>query len=303
MTNGDAGEGRLSRNERREAAREKAKAIRDEQKKKEKRGRYILQGSLILLVVAIIGGVALVISQSIKPASPGPLNMLSDGIVIGEGFTAVRTAALEPKGTPVPTLKDEKSQVIHIQMFLDYLCPICGEFEATNGPLIKTLVTSGAATIEYHPIAILTAKSAGTQYSLRAANAAACVANYSPDQFFDFNAALYTDQPKEGSEGLTDDELYKRAVASGVGAASSIKTCITDATFKSWVQDATNRALTGPIANTDVAAVKGTPTVIVNGARYNFTYPFDADEFSTFVVQAAGENFNDTSTATPTPAP
>lgn len=303
MTNGPVGDDRLSKNERRDAAREKAKTLREEHKKKEKRGRWIVQGSIILVSVAIVASVALVIVNSIRPPSPGPLNMLSDGITIGENLVASRTAALQPGDDPVTPTRDDESTVIDIQVYVDYLCPFCGEFEKVNGDTIEQLVGDGAATVTYHPIAILTSKSAGTQYSLRAANAAACVANYAPDSFFAFNTALFNDQPEEGSVGLSDDELIAIAKSNVDGGAAAIESCIKDFRFKNWVQDATTRAVNGPIANSDVTSVSTTPTIIVNGAKYSYTSPFTAEEFSTFVVQAAGQSFDDTSTPTPTPTP
>ena len=45
-----------------------------------------------------------------------------------------------------------------------------GAFSILACPFIETLIESGAATVEYRPIAILTSRSAGTEYSLRAAN-------------------------------------------------------------------------------------------------------------------------------------
>ena len=112
-------------------------------------------------------------------------------------------------------MPDDSGEVANIVMYIDYLCPFCGQFEATNSESMRTMVESGAATLEVHPIAILTNKSAGTQYSLRAANAAACVADSSPDSFFDYNAILFENQPEEGSTGLTNDEL--KSLAEEVG--------------------------------------------------------------------------------------
>ncbi len=303
MTNGDGGGSRLSRNERRDLARTKSQEIRAEHKKKERRNRWLLQGGIVVASIAIIAVVAVVIVNSIRPPMPGPLNMQSDGIRIGEGYVAETTPALRPGDTPVPHERDTASDVISIQMYIDYLCPICGQFEEVNGPLIDQLVADGAATIEYHPLAILTSKSAGTQYSLRAANAAACVANYDPDSFYNYNSILFSKQPEEGTEGHTNDELVKLSRTIGVASPASIERCINDVRFKSWVQEATNRALNGPIPGADVTAITGTPTVIVNGAKFNYTFPFDADEFSAFLVQAAGQSFTETSTATPTPTP
>ena len=54
---------------------------------------------------------------------------------------------------------------------------------------------------------MLTSKSNGTKYSVRAAAASACVATHAPDSFFAFNHALLSQQPAMESDGLTDREL------------------------------------------------------------------------------------------------
>ena len=84
------GETPTPKNERRDAARDKARLLRVEQKKKDFRNKLILQGSLVFVVLAIVATVILVITSSIRPPSPGPLNMLSDGIKIGQSFDAVQ---------------------------------------------------------------------------------------------------------------------------------------------------------------------------------------------------------------------
>ena len=294
---------RPSKNERRAEAREKARQLRQEQQKKERRTRLLLQGGVALAAVAIIAVIALVLVNSVRPEGPGPRNMASDGIRIGEGLVAVPTPALAPDDRPV-TSEANPPGVVDIQIFVDYLCPICGEFEAENGDLIRTLVESGAATVEYRPIAILTNMSAGTQYSLRAANAAACVANYDPDTFFDVNEALFAAQPEEGSAGLDDEQLLD--VIESAGASSSrLEQCIADRTFRSWVQAATDRAVTGPLAirGVKIDAIPGTPTVLVNGQVFEYRYPFERSEFSQFVLQAAGDDFSTNPTPSPSPTP
>ena len=311
MTYGGSNQPRQTRNERRDAAREKARVLREEQKKRERRNRILIQGGIIVAVVAIAALIGTLIFQSVKPAGPGPANMASDGILLTAGddggITAVETPALDAGEDPTPTVPDESGEVANIVMYIDYLCPFCGQFEATNSESIRTMVESGAATLEVHPIAILTSKSAGTRYSERAANAAACVADSSPDSFFDFNAILFENQPEEGTAGLTNDELKSLADEVGVSSLPAIEQCIDDVQFKSWVQDATNRALAGPIPNTDpeLPSITGTPTVLVNGQQYGGSLE-DPQEFQAFVLQATSATFNDseaTPTPTPTPAP
>lgn len=311
MTYGGSNQPRQTRNERREAAREKARILREQQRKRERRNRALIVTGVTVVVALIAAVIIGIVVQNTKPAGPGPANMASDGIVLtaGEdgGIVAVETPALAAGEAPTPTVPDESGEVANIVMYIDYLCPFCGQFEATNSESIRTMVESGAATVEVHPIAILTNKSAGTQYSLRAANAAACVADSSPESFFDFNAILFENQPEEGSTGLTDDELKALAEEVGVSNGSTIDTCIDDVQFRSWVQEATNRALTEPVPNTDpeLPSVTGTPTVLVNGQQYGGALE-DPQEFQAFVLQATSATFNDsgaTPTPTPTPAP
>jgi len=302
LTNGISGNDRQSRNERREAARAKAKDLRDSQRKKDRRTRFVLQGGVILTVLAIAAIVAFVIVTTVKPAGPGPRNMLSDGILIGQDFKATPTAALQSGETPVPNLRDDSDNVIRIQMYVDYFCPICGKFEKANGDQLNTWLESGAANVEIFPIAILDRASLGTKYSTRAANAAACVADSSPDNYYDFHNILFANQPKENTEGLSDKKLIALTVEAGVSNPKTIANCITDQKFKGWVADARNRAQNGPIVDSNVDKIAGTPTIIVNGLKYTGALD-DAKAFSAFVIQAENTNFNEKSTSTPTPAP
>ncbi|MBX0300274.1 DsbA family protein [Cryobacterium sp. 1639] len=298
MTTGGPGDSRPAKTTR-DAARTKAAKLRVQQKKRDRRNRFLLQGGIGVVAVAVITAIVLIIVNSVQPAGPGPKNMASDGILLGPGLAAVTTPALQPDDDLVPSLPDASGAVADIRVYLDYLCPFCGTFEKNNSDQISQWVEAGAATLEIHPISILTSKSAGTQYSLRAANAAACVANWSPDDFFAVNAALFADQPVEGTVGLSDEELKALVRDAGVSTGlSSIEECIDETTYRSWVKAATDRALSGPIPNSTLEAITGTPTVLVNGKQYVGALD-DPKEFAAFVLQAASETY---STADPAPA-
>jgi protein-disulfide isomerase len=287
---------RQSKNERREAAREKARQLREEQKRRERRNRALLFSGIGIAAVAIIAVVAFIIFTSIRPAGPGPANMASDGVKIGQNLEAVTTAALPAGSDPVPS-EANPAGIADIRIWVDYLCPFCGQFEATNSEQIQSWVTEGSATIEIHPISILNSQSQGTRYSTRSANAAACVANYSPNSFYAYNSILFENQPEEGTAGLDNETLVSLAGEAGVESAGRIEECITEGDFTNWVTDATTRALTGPLPDTDVAKVTGTPTVIVNGAQYRGSLT-DPTEFAAFVLEQTAE-----AAATPTPSP
>jgi protein-disulfide isomerase/predicted nucleic acid-binding Zn ribbon protein len=303
MANGDSGHARPNKNQRRELAREKARLNLEKQRKRDRRTRWAVQGGIALVLVAVIAVVGLVIWNGVRPAGPGPANMASDGIHIGEGFKATPTGALASDADPVPT-STEESGVVNIRVYVDYLCPYCKEFEETNAEQLEGYIETGAATVEIHPLAVLTSRAQG--YSLRAANAAACVANYSPDRFWEFNRLMFDNQPAEQSSGLDDAAIIDIAEKAGVTKASSIADCVSDQRYKAWVDAATDRVLTGNIPDSNIDQVQGTPIVVVNGKQYRGELD-DPSEFAAFVLaQSTGEEGVDaeaTTAPTATPAP
>jgi protein-disulfide isomerase len=303
MTYSGSGNNRPTKNDRRDAAREKARTLREQQRKTERRNRFLWQGGIGVGLVAIVLIVIFAVTSGITPAGPGPVNMQSDGITIGKDFKAVRTPAIPENGKPTPTVRDKKSSVVNIRIYLDYFCPICDEFETANKAQISSWLKTGAATIEIHPISFLDRSSAGTQYSTRAANAGGCVATYSPDQYWAFTEAMYVDQPKEGTPGLTDAQILTRIKSAKVTNYSKIATCVTSKRYFSWVTAATDRATTGPLPDSNVTTVTGTPTILVDGQQFAYTNASigSAADFAAFVEQVAGAQFS--ANATPTPIP
>lgn len=309
MTDGTYPAGEPDQAGARAAARDRARELRDLHKKQDKRRRMIIQGSITAGVLVLIAVVVLILIVP-RTQARGPQNMLSDGIKIGAGLKAIQTPAQQPGQQPVPSAANPAA-VVDIQVYVDYLCASCGLFEQANGAQLRSWADSGAATVEIHPISLLTTKSAGTQYSLRAAAAGACVADLAPDHYLDFHEALLTDQPAEGSAGLTDEEILDRAEAAGVTAIGQITRCVQEERYKPWIREATARALAGPIPNSALSKIDAPLTVLVNGQQFIPTADFDPAELAQFVVQAAGDAFaenpspspNPTDSATPTPAP
>jgi protein-disulfide isomerase len=289
--------------DRREEARESARIQREAQKKREARNRWFLRGGIGIALIAIAAIVAVIVIGSIKPPTPGPANMASDGILMqGDGTTisAVPTEATAPDADPVPTDVSALTDTVNIAVYVDYLCPYCNQFEATNAEQINSWLAAGNITLETHPISILDQGSNGTKYSTRAANTASCVANYQPDSFLDVNAALFANQPAEGTSGLTDAELVSLVETAGV-TDEAVATCITDQEFSDWVGAATDRALNEPLPNSSLEKLTGTPTVIVQGEQYTGDLA-DAAAFEAFVMDQASATANtggETSTEAP----
>jgi len=280
-------EERLTKNDKREQAREAARIAREKQKRAENLRRWLIPTSVTVAVLAIAAIVVLVVSTS-APApqtAAGPKNMISDGILFtGSGGTmvATTTAGIKAKSTPTPNPLPNDG-IAHIVTYIDLSCPACRAFEATNAETIKSLVQQGTATLEVHPIAILDRNSLGARYSSRSANLAACVANYAPDNFYAVVEAMYTNQAAEGTTGLSNSQMIRIVHNAGL-TNSKVDACINGESFKSWVAAATSRAGTGPLPNSSVTAVTGTPTVLVNGQQYTGSLS-DGSAFTGFIQQ------------------
>ncbi|WP_147795486.1 thioredoxin domain-containing protein [Cellulomonas sp. Y8] len=271
------GKGRPSKNERRDAAREQARALREQQAKRDRRNRFLGIGMLSVAVLALGGVLVWVLTQgggSSDEALPDypdtPLSEVAD----------VPSTALPEGGIPVSASGvggEVDDSATRVDVYLDYMCPACGAFEETNGDNLIALASDGAATVVYHPIAILNRYSNGTGYSTRAASAAALVADEAPDQFAAFNEQLFAGQPDEGTDGLTNAEIA--SIARDAGVSGSVADKISDGSaldrFGQWVTSATNDVTANPDLVNEANGSFGTPTITVDGEIWteNWTDP------------------------------
>jgi protein-disulfide isomerase len=271
-----ANEPRKSKAERTAEAREKARQIREEQLKKDKRNKLLIGWGIVVAVVAILAVVALVVSTSLKNNAPvadqgptpananvhGGVTLLKGSEVAKSEPGTVNIADLPPApATPPATVKApgadaEAGKPVKVVLYIDFICPVCKNFEAQYNETLTKLRDEGKITVEYRPLGFLDSRST-TNYSSRAANAAACVVNESPEKYSDFVNALFDKQPAEGSAGLSDDDLKKMATEVG---AKSIDSCIDQKTYRPWVKYATQEA--------SIIGVSGTPTVMVDGKQW-----------------------------------
>lgn len=289
-----------SKKARRDQAREHAREMREKERKRKTRNGWIIKGSVVLVAIAAAVVTVLVVT-SIRQAEeeaarpkPGPANMISDGIILtadsaatGE-IVAVPTAAIAAGEEPTPTNPADYPDKVRIVTYLDYFCPFCQAFDQTNSQQMGSWVAAGAATLEIHPIAILDRASLGTRYSTRSANAMACVANFEPDLFFQATTVMFTAQPAESTEGLTDSQIIVALSQAGV-TAPEVPDCVKNETFSQWVTKATLRT-NDPIPNSNLARVEATPTVLVNGILYEGP-PNDAAVFEAFVSAIATNTY------------
>jgi len=271
------GKGRPSKIERRDAAREQARALREQQAKRDRRNKFLGIGMLSVAVLALGGVLVWVLTQgggSSDEALPDypdtPLSEVAD----------VPSTALPEGGIPVSASGvggEVDDSTTRVDVYLDYMCPACGAFEEANGDNLISLASDGAATVVYHPIAILNRYSNGTGYSTRAASAAALVADEAPDQFAAFNEQLFAGQPDEGTDGLTNAEIA--SIARDAGVSGSVADKISDGSaldrFGQWVTSATNDVTADPDLVNEANGSFGTPTITIDGEIWteNWTDP------------------------------
>jgi protein-disulfide isomerase len=155
-----------------------------------------------------------------------------------------------------------------LDLWFDFYCPHCQDFEAEYGDTVDEMVEAGEVTLNLFPVALTGLNTAsGTDFSKRSANALYCVAEETPDAAYPFMQALFATNPT--GPGQTDEELIALAEAAGAGDVSS---CVTEGTYIPFVEDQTQKLPTNP-----ETGGAGTPTVILNGEFVTLTGDPEAD--------------------------
>lgn len=268
----------------------------------------------IVAAVAVVGtGSGLLVWAQVRAGEAGPANMLSDGILLTGStnsstqavtITPVATEALQPGAQPVATQLAPYSSTANIVIYVDYGAPKTAQFEAAQGVAIDNWLAAGYITLEVHPID--PSVTASNDYSRRAANAAACVAATSPNNFLAVHAALLSAASTTKETSKSNAALVKLVKKAGVTDPTAIS-CIDSGKYNSWVTAATQRAEHGKILNADVKSLTSTPMLVVNKKHYTGSMT-DKTALTTFISNtfadaAAGSSSTASPTPTPTPTP
>ncbi|GGM19079.1 DsbA family protein [Promicromonospora citrea] len=249
----------MTKAQRRDAARAEALALQKKQQAREKRTRVIVLSLLALAVIGLGVAIWLILAEGQKTPMEKVENVPA-GVVEQTGIPvgAEGTAGTENEGAPV------------LDVYVDYMCPVCGQFEALNGASITEMREAGDVTLVVHPVSILDRASQRTEYSTRAAASAAWVADRAPEQFNAYHEALFESQPEEQTPGLSDEQLGQVAEGAGVPADVAAGIASGDAmkTYEEWVRAATQVAADDPAVQNPETGGLGTPTVLIDGERF-----------------------------------
>ena len=235
----------------RKGRKDAARVVREQIAREKRRKRTLWTSIAAVLVLVIAGGIGWAVYSSQKSdefTAPPGANDAGTGIVLGTG--------------PVT-----------IDLYEDYLCPACKQFQQVNGETLNQLVSEGKAKLVFHPVAFLNRFST-TEYSTRSSAASGCAAQ--GGKFREFTDQLFAKQPPEGGAGLSNDELVD--IGAGVGLnRDEFATCVSDGTYRAWTEHVTDEA--------SKSGVTGTPTIKVNGSELQDRSP----EGIKSAVEAAGK--------------
>ncbi|MBD5786663.1 thioredoxin domain-containing protein [Cellulosimicrobium terreum] len=275
--------------QRRDAARAEALALREAQAKRDRRNRLITIGALVAGLLVLIG-----VFLAVWIPAMNDRNKTVDAVAAGNlDDVANPSTANDQGGIPMGAEgvagTDNGPDAVEVGIYVDYMCPICGQFEETNGDTVDQLRESGDVTVVLHPVAILDRAAGSQQYSTRSAAIAGYVADQAPEAMNDFNAILFANQPEENSGTLTDEQIADLAEQAGVPA--DVAADIADGTaveeFGDWAATATTMVTADEALMNPQSGGFGTPTITIDGVRWDGSWS-DPSALPQAVAAAAG---------------
>ena len=229
-----------------------ARRIVEQQKARERRRAVTLWTTVTVVAVLVIAG------------------LIGWGVLAGQSDDDAGKLVVPSTAVNDGTAFAVGSGPVKVDIYEDFMCPACGQFESGADATIEKLVDSGKITVQYHPIAILDRASNGTEYSTRSAAASAAAAE--GGKFREYHQVLFANQPAEGTDGLTDDRLIELGRSVGL-TDQKFADAVTAGTYRPWVADVTEKA--------SARGVTSTPTVYVDGKEL-------ADRTAAGLEQAVG---------------
>ncbi|WP_406831047.1 thioredoxin domain-containing protein [Pedococcus sp. KACC 23699] len=197
---------------------------------------------VVVIVLAAVVGAVILGSQDKKAATT------AGGSALPKGASAMGAGILVNPSAPanVPTL----------DLYEDFQCPICAEFEHRFGADITALADKGQVKLVYHTLSFLD-DNLHNDSSNRAANAAACAADQ--DKFIPYHAANFGGQPLKEGAGYTDAALRSFAQKAGITGAglTTWDTCYSSRAHNQYVVSVQTQS--------EKDGVNGTPTLKLNG--------------------------------------
>ena len=222
---------------------------KDSKKSQDTVTRNIVIGTVAFVLIFVGGGIALSkqSESKISQAIPSAVDESNGyGITFNKGLAGV------PK----------------IDIYEDFQCPYCKQFESANLKYIDSLIQEKKAVVTYHILSFV-----GPE-SVVAANASACSAD--EDKFLSFHGTMYANQPAvENSGEWSKERVIGIAEAAGITSKTFVD-CVNNGEYLGWAQKVAEAAVADEI--------NSTPTVLLNGKDLKDTINiYNAAEFRSVI--------------------
>lgn len=210
--------------------------------------RIVVRVGIGVLVVAVIVGGWLWMNAS-KNATEGqaiPPELTHQDISSArEGMVAVAGQADAP---------------VTIDVYADFLCPACRQFEEIYADRIAEAVKAGDLRVRHHMVPMLVNLSDPPGYSLDSANAGLCAAD--AGRFVPFHDSLFATQPAEGARGYDKEQLTTLGRAVGI-TGQDFAACVAEGRYDGELLAEFEKIKVDPSVRSERGF--GTPTVTSGG--------------------------------------
>ncbi|MFE1768893.1 thioredoxin domain-containing protein [Streptomyces angustmyceticus] len=269
-----------------QAARERLRAERERQAKKDRMRRQLIVGGAIVGVLAIAGGIGVAVSNMDSGSSAG-----SGGG--GDWAKAAKAPLVKPQNTSgkngttvVVGKKDAKNT---LNLFEDPRCPGCAAFEQNVGATVEKDIKDGKYKASYHLGTFLDANLKGTG-SKEALSALGAALNVSPDAFLKYKYALYSKEfhPDETGPDKFADDSYLIKVADTVPALkgnAAFQKAVKSGTYDRWALEMSD-AFSAVKDVTSTPTIKLDDTVLGTDSPQGKVAPSSPDAFNSMVDKA-----------------
>lgn len=244
---------KLTKEERRSAAREKARLLREQEEKRAKRNR-------ILVISGILVAIVLVVLVIVKIVTSG--DTADTGSYDGKARSAELANVSEDYGISVGTngeaLPEPNKDVPNVGVFADLMCPHCVDLERTSADAYAKYVPEGKISVVNYPVQIM-----GTDFSKYGTAALFYVATFAPEQYQKFHTALFDRSyqviVEQSAQQPTAAEIADIAKSVGVAqdVVNDLPASIVAEDWQKEVEVATEKFRD--------AGWTGTPTVTIDG--------------------------------------
>ena len=219
---------------------------------------------------------------------------VSVGVVVALALIAglvvwMNNSTNDPGAAPQSAVIDQETGAISVGdgehtlgTFIDFMCPVCKQFEGQFGPTLDDMSTKGEIQLIYRTMTFLD-NNLKNDSSTKAGIAAACADN--AGSYSAYHNAIFAGQPTTEGEGYTTQQLrVDFAATAGITGdkLSGFQAC--------YDTRATSAFVEGTNEGAAKAGVNSTPTIMVNGTKLDNSKVFQlsTDAFRQTVLTTKG---------------